>query len=467
MVKIPSKSILSTLAVLAAAALLQGCTAGRPSQQELQTQPAERGNLTAVVGATGTVRPNQSASLLFETSGVVDGVTVEVGDPVKVGQVLATLRQTSVPASVIAAQAELVEAQRALDHLLQSGSPQAEAQLALAQAQDALKDAEYKWRVRQEGYRASESTMQLAQARVVIAEDSLSDARSAYGHVSGDPMEDSNKAAALEMVAQAQTQLDSAKRALNWYNGRPSPIDQALLDAEVAQAQARLGDAEREWERLKDGPAGDDIVAAQARVAAAQSTAEMALIAAPFAGQVTSVVVKPGDQVSPGTPGFGIADMSEMLVDINLSEIDINRVAAGQPASVVFDGIPETTYEGEVTELGLIGESIQGVVSFPVTVRLTDPDPAVRPGMTAAVNIVVSEIKDVLLVPNRAVRVQDGKRVVYVLKDGMPAPVEVTLGASSDTLSEVTAGDLQPGDLIVLNPPATFGQNGPPFMMGN
>lgn len=455
------------LALLAAAALVQACTS-RPAQAEdLQTQPAERGNLTAVVGATGTVRPNQAASLQFETSGTVEGVTVQVGERVEVDQVLARLRQTSIPASVIAAQADLVEAQRALDHLLQSGSPQAQAQLALAQAQDALKDAEYKWRVRQEGYRASAATLDLARARLVLAEQSLENANSAYGRVPGDPWEDSNKAAALEMVAQAQQHLDSTKRALNWYTGRPSPIEQALLDAEVAQAQASLGDAEREWDRLKDGADAADIVAAKARVAAAQSTAEMAQIAAPFAGQVTSVEVKPGDQVSPGLPGFGLADLSQMLVDISLSEIDINRVAVGQPVTVIFDGIPENTYSGEVTEIGLIGESIQGVVSFPVTVRLVEPDEAVRPGMTAAVNIVVSEIKDVLLVPNRAVRLQDGKRVVYVLRDGAPSPVEVTLGASSDELSEILAGELQLGDLIVLNPPTTFGQNGPPFMMGN
>ncbi len=455
------------LALLAAATLVQACTAGPPQAEDLQTQPAERGNLTAVVGATGTVRPNQAAKLQFETSGTVEEVSAQVGDRVDVDQVLARLRQTSLPASVIAAEAELVEAQRALDHLLQSGSPQAAAQLGLAQAQDALKDAEYKWRVRQEGYRASTSTLDLARARFVLAEDSLKNAKSAYDRVPGDPWESVNKAVALETVAQAQSQFDSASRALNWYTGRPSPIDQALLDADVAQAQARLGDAEREWERLKDGPDAADIVAAQARLAAAQSTAEMAQIAAPFAGQVTSVEVKPGDQVSPGALAFGLADISQMLVDISLSEIDINRVAVGQPVSVVFDGIPENTYSGEVTEIGLTGESIQGVVSFPVTVRLVDPDEAVRPGMTAAVNIVVSEILDVLLVPNRAVRVQDGKRVVYVLEDGVPTPVEVTLGASSDTQSEILAGDLQPGDLIVLNPATTFGQNGPPFMMGN
>ena len=86
--------------------------------------------------------------------------------------------------------------------------------------------------------------------------------------------------------------------------------------------------------------------------------------------------------------------------------------------------------------------------------------------MTAAVTVTVNEIKDVLLVPNRAVRVNDGKRVVYILVDGRPTPVAITLGASSDTHSQVVSGDLKEGDLIVLNPPAVFEQNGPPFMMG-
>ncbi|HEY6072379.1 MAG TPA: hypothetical protein VIV15_03050, partial [Anaerolineales bacterium] len=74
---------------------------------------------------------------------------------------------------------------------------------------------------------------------------------------------------------------------------------------------------------------------------------------------------------------------------------------------------------------------------------------------------------DVLLVPNRAVRVVDGQRVVYVLKNGQPETVEITLGASSAEVSEVVAGDLQEGDSIVLNPPTQFESSGPPpFVRG-
>jgi HlyD family secretion protein len=103
---------------------------------------------------------------------------------------------------------------------------------------------------------------------------------------------------------------------------------------------------------------------------------------------------------------------------------------------------------------------VQGVVSFTVTVELTDADELVKPGMTAAVNVVIEEQKDVLLIPNRAVRLVDGERVVYVLVDGQPVQVKIKLGTSSDTMSVLVGGDIKEGDQIILNPPSN---NGGPF----
>ena len=103
---------------------------------------------------------------------------------------------------------------------------------------------------------------------------------------------------------------------------------------------------------------------------------------------------------------------------------------------------------------------MQGVVSFTVTIELTDADELVKPGMTAAVNVVVEEVKDVILIPNRAVRLVDGNRVVYVLVDDQPVQVKVQLGSSSDLESVVVDGDIKEGDLIILNPPSF---NGGPF----
>jgi len=102
------------------------------------------------------------------------------------------------------------------------------------------------------------------------------------------------------------------------------------------------------------------------------------------------------------------------------------------------------------------GTSVQGVVSFKVTVELTDADALVKPGMTAAVNITVKEMNDVVLIPNRAVRLSDGTRVVYLLVDGQPEKVNIRLGSSSESMSVVVEGDIKEGDIIILNPPTEF-----------
>ena len=81
--------------------------------------------------------------------------------------------------------------------------------------------------------------------------------------------------------------------------------------------------------------------------------------------------------------------------------------------------------------------------------------------MTAGVNIVVQELQDVLLVPNRAVRLVEGERVVYILENGQPVKKEIRLGSSSDTMSIVASGDVIEGNQIILNPPVEFGPGGP------
>lgn len=444
----------------------------RQSQQEssisdLQTAVAATGALTASVGATGKVSANQSAVLTFQTSGMVEMLNVALGDYVHDGEFLASLEHTSLTTQVILAQADLVAAQQMLDDLLYSEQARAMAQRALAQAQDDLKDANYMLTVRQQGNRASQDTLDEARANLILAENGVDRAKAKYDSLSGRSEDDPSRALALSNLVSARRNRDSIQRNLNWYTGHPTETEQALLDADVALAEAQLADAEREWNRLKDGPDPDDIAAAEVRIAAAEANIKLSRIAAPFAGTITSVEIKPGDQVTPGTLAFGLADLSRLLVDVEVSEIDVNRVQLGQPVMLNFDAVLDRTYQGEVVEIGLTGMIVQGVVNFKVVVELHDLDEAIKPGMTAAVNIVVSQIEGVLLIPNRAVRVQDGERVVYVLRGGMLEPVKVRLGVSSETHSEVIESGLREGDLIVLNPPAVFDMTGRPGFMGH
>jgi HlyD family secretion protein len=142
---------------------------------------------------------------------------------------------------------------------------------------------------------------------------------------------------------------------------------------------------------------------------------------------------------------------------VEVSEVDINSVSVGQPALLTFDAILGKVYHGEVVEVAKVGTNVGGVVNFTVTVELTDADEFVKPGMTAAVSIVVKEENNVVLIPNRAVRLLDDERVVYILVDGQPKPIKVELGSSSGVDSVLIVGDIKEGDSIILNPPVFTG----------
>jgi len=409
-----------SVGILLLIVLLVALTRGRSKPQSaFQTQTLARGDLTATIGATGTVRANQSAVLPWQTTGTVAQVNVKVGDHVNKGDVLATLLQTSLPQNVILAQADLVSAQQALTDLLDSDTARANAWIALRNAQTAYKNAL--------------NNRTALNGPVTYQEVILTQ----VGSVS---------------VPQVKT-----------YRSKADPSDIADADAQLALAKAQLEDAQRAYDRVQGGPSSDDLSAAQARVDAAQATLSVAHIVAPFGGTITQANPISGDQVAVGTQAFRVDDLSDLMVDVQVSEVDINSVAAGQPATITFDAVSGKQYNGTVSEVSQAGNVVSGEVNFTVTVELTNADADVKPGMTAAVNIIVNQVKDQLLVPNQAVRLVNGSRAVYVLVNNKPQQINITLGASSDTMSVVTGGNLKVGDLVILNPPTQLQGGGARF----
>ena len=445
--------ILAVVLILVLVGAVNAARKRTDSLSTLQTAELERGTLTATIGATGNVRANQSAVLNWQASGTVGAVHVQVGDQVQAGDILAELSPTSVSQSIILAQADLVTAQRNLDNLLNSNTQTAQAQLALVQAQKAYNSAD----ATLDGFlgynrNATSADIQNAEAQLTLAEQSLNNAQTFYNSVKDRPDTDATKAQAYTGLYNAQQAYTRAQNNLNYFLLEPSGSDLDEARAKLALAEAQLEDAQREWDRLKDGPDADDIRAAQARVDAAQAAVRMAYISAAFGGTVTEANPTVGDLVSPNTIAFRVDDLSRLLVDVQVSEIDINNIAVGQTVVVTFDAVLDQEYHGQVVQVDQAGTIVQGVVNFGVTVELTDPDEFVKPGMTAAVTITVQQLEDVLLVPNRAVRLVDGERVVYMLRNGVVEQVVIELGATSDTVSEVISGDIQAGDTIILNP---------------
>ena len=416
-----NRTIIILLVIVAAAAAFFVVNRNRNANTVTQYQTAkiERGNVTATIGATGTVRAKQTAVLIWQAAGTVDVVNINVGDAVTANDVLASLKKTSLPQSVIMAEADLISAKKSLEDLQTSDTARAQSVITLRSAQEAY-DKAANWREELNG-------------KITIRTVT-------YKRIGGRtvPVVDEREGFADEETIQK-------------------------ADEDLALAKAKLDDAQREYDRLKNGPDPVDVAAAQARVDAAQATLNLAQIIAPFDGTVTEAYPLPGDQVGAGSTAFRIDNLTSLYVDVEVSEVDINSVNVGQPVTLSFDAIldRDTPYNGKVVEVAQAGTSVQGVVSFKVTVELTDADEFVKPGMTAAVNIVVKEIKDELLVPNRAVRLSDSKRVVYLLVDGLPVKTEIRLGSSSDSMSVIAGGDIKEGDTVILNPPTdVFGPGG-------
>jgi HlyD family secretion protein len=415
--------------------------------ENLQTETAGRGQLISTIGATGQVRTRQSTILNWNTTGTVEDVRVRVGDQVKAGDRLAELQQTSLPQTIILAQADLVNAKNALEDLTTNAdTAKIQALQSISNAAQAVRDAQY----RLDNYIMPSELQDLSTMEALdLMQKKLDEARLAFEPVKFLPENDPNREDLKDALDQAQADYNAAVKRLDY-------------EYALEVAQSNLEKARQDYEKWKNGPNPDDVAAAEARIAAAQAALSQAWIEAPFDGVITLVDTQPGDKATISSPAFRLDDLTSLLVDVSVSEVDINQIQPGQNVRMTFDAIRGKEYDGVVTEVDRVGSDVQGAVEFRVVVELTAPDDDVKPGMTAAVNIVVDELEDVLLVPNRAVRFQDGKQVVYILKDNQVVPVTIQIGASSDISSQVVNGDLQIGDLIVLNPPTVFEGNGPP-----
>jgi HlyD family secretion protein len=485
---------------------------------DLQREIVSRGDLNVTIQADGVVHSNQSAELLWRTSGTVAQVNVDLGDEVSAGDALASLESASLPQSVILARIDLVEAQRELDNLLVSQTQRAEALKAVEAAQQALEVAlnnEAAQAQALEGVakaqkaveqaelnlaivvkRPSQQAIDQAYANLLLAENVLNRTRQQHEKIQRQLNKPASNYLFFESKALYRGILESLdiklaqdqrayEQALKKYNQllepvdpldrmvaegnvalRKAELDQAMRElertkngpstGEVAVLQAELEDARREFGRWQEGVDPAEISAAQARLAAAQSVLEQAHLSAPFDGVVTMVSINPGDRVSGGAPALRLDDLSPLLISLEVSEIDINQVEVGQSLLIKLDAAPGAEYHGRVTDVPMVSQTDGGVARFIVEAEITDGDELVRPGMTASANIIVNSLKDVLLVPNRAVDFINGDRVVYTERNDHIVPIEVELGPSDGSHSQLLAGDLRSGERLLVDVPEDF-----------
>ncbi len=472
----------------------------------VQTASVQQGELSTSLSSSGNVRAGQSATIKWQASGKVSDIVLKAGDMVQEDQELAALDLSSLSTEMINAKQDLIQAQETLDDLLNSKLQQAQAlqavedaqlaldnlkqkaaeassqaQLALANAQDALTDAQRNRIKMNYSHYSDELVVEKAQTDYLLAKQAYKEAMSEYNKWIKKNLTNKDRVRALNNLVSAKQLMQSKLAIYNYYILPYTDSEIAQADAELAVAQANLdtaqsnydnlkkgasaaaiavaeanlNDAQRAWERVKDGASEEDIASAQAAVDAAQASLDHATLLAPFTGTITDVNISSGDLVSSGDAAFRIDDLASLFIDLSVSEVDLASLEVGQPALVEFDAIPDKEYTGEVVEIGMVGTNSQGVVNYPVTVKITNADADIRPGMTATVTITTDQRQNVLMVPNRAIRNSGGQQTVTVLFEGEQIPVTVTVGLVGDLMSEVTSSQLREGDTVVLNGTST------------
>ena len=200
----------------------------------------------------------------------------------------------------------------------------------------------------------------------------------------------------------------------------------------------------------------------QALLAAAEINLGYTSIVSPVNGTVVSRNVTIGQTVAATfqTPTlFLIAtDLTKMQVDTNVSESDVGGMKQGQEASFTVDAFPGRVFRGAVEQVRQSPQTVQNVVTYDVVVAVANADLALKPGMTAAVDIVTARRPGVLRVPDQALRYTPsgaaaaaaGTSRVWVLRGGKPVAVPIGRGLDDDTNTEILTGDLQPGDRVIL-----------------
>jgi HlyD family secretion protein len=281
-------------------------------------------------------------------------------------------------------------------------------------------------------------------------------------------------------------------------------IDPASFEAQVAQASANLSLAHANLEKSKVAVRDTHInfkrnkilygknfisksdldtsetnyLSAIAQVKASEAQVEQARaslnlahtnlrytqILSPVDGTVISRSIDIGQTVAASfqTPTlFTIAqDLKKMQIDTSVDEADIGRIKTHQKVTFTVDAYPEMIFQGNVSEIRNAPITVQNVVTYAVIVKVDNPGLKLKPGMTANVSIVIDDKKDILRVPNAALRVkiQDKRLVasapkgvgVWILDNKKPKRVPLTVGISDNRYTEVVSGNLHESDQIIV-----------------
>jgi len=438
------------------------------------TTQAEQGTLVQSVTGSGSLIAKIQADITASTYGTVQNLFVKNGDEVTATQPLLRLHslasdadKTKALASLLSAQDSLNQATTKLTTLAQSATT----------AQQLLQDAQ-----KNEGINATTlNSSQLAynkskidaQKELKDAEKEVIDAASTQnkantdldtsaaqvGQESASLGLDSTKIGNKQSVITAQKTLQEAQR------------DQASAHLKTQSAQLAYTAAQQTLQNQKGTIAASEAALTSSRLSYQLLTDQT--VTSPVAGRIVNFSLAEGQTVGAAQQGtttstnssnsnasstklFSIIDFKSLKAVVAVSEVDVANIKEGQPATLTFDAIAGKTFTGTVTNVDTIGTTTSGVTNYNVEITLDSFAPLLKPGMTVSASIITNKKDNILLVPSSAVRTEGNQTVVDVIRNGSTQTINVTVGESNDSQTEITQG-LQPGEIIVTSTPRTSG----------
>ncbi len=204
--------------------------------------------------------------------------------------------------------------------------------------------------------------------------------------------------------------------------------------------------------------------AAKADLEYAEHQCSFAYIYSPVDGIIVTRNVDPGQPVAASFQApelFTVAkDLKEMQIEVNVSEADIGKIKEGQEVDYTLDGYQDQVFKGQVSQVRISPTTVSNVVTYTVVVRVDNDDLKLKPGMTANVSIITQKKENVLCVPSIALKYTPSSKGeikryetqgIWVLRGSKPVRETVEIGASDDTYTEITSGNIQEGDKIIVS----------------
>jgi HlyD family secretion protein len=458
-----SKIALWGLGALLAAAVLNGC--GRRAPEQMAQQAAAPATAVAVVNArtgdipftisvTGSLQSLDDVMLSAKIPGRIVSVFVREGDRVRAGQVVvqqetkdieAQLRQAE--ATLRSARARLQQAQTALE--LQP----IQNETSLSQAEAALEAAKARLRALETGARRQER--QQVEQQVLSAKANLDNARANLERIRSLFERD---AVSKQQLDAAQTAYDIALAQYRTAQEQLSLVQEGPRSEEIEAQRALVRQAEEAVRMARTGDLQlrvrqDEVNAAKALVAQAEAGLfyarqqyDAAFIRSPIDGVVAMRAAQPGQMAGGGTPLIRLVNLNTIFFEARVSETEIRYVRVGQPVSVTVDAYPGKTFRGVVSRIYPVGS--EGSRDFLVRVDMRNEGGLLRPQMFARGEILVDVRRNVVLVPKDALLTQDGKHVVFVVKEGVARRIVVQIGYQNGENAEVRGVPV--GALVVV-----------------